>query len=172
MEYKDLELNNKRIRVYKDGNVHHFRTKNGEYTTPFDEPSGSKEYRKKIKSYYIRMEINSKKYYAHRIVAFAFLGLDIKNSKMKVDHKNHDTENNSVANLEVCNDSQNMQNRSNTKGYSYNKKNKKYEVRITINKKTIYGGLFNTEEEAHARYLELKMIHHDYYRDYIFSVNI
>jgi len=169
MEYKDLELNNKLIRVFKNGNVHHFKIEKGEFTTPYIEPSGYKTYRKKTKSYYIRIEINKKKYYAHRIVAFAFLGLDIKNSKMKVDHKNHDTENNSVLNLEVCNDSQNQQNRSNTKGYYWNKKEKKYQVGIMINKKHIYGGSYNTEEEAHERYLELKMIHHDYYREVICS---
>jgi hypothetical protein len=169
MEYKDVELNNKMIRVYKDGKVHHFRTKKGEYTTPFDEPSGSKEYNKLLKSNYVRILINYKKYYAHRIVAWVYLGLDITNTKLKIDHNNHNTEDNSVENLDICSHSQNMQNRRNIKGYTYNKRLQKYEVRITINKKRIYGGVFDTEEEAKSRYLELKMIHHDYYRDVICS---
>tara|TARA_R110001632_G_scaffold55494_1_gene135844 strand:- start:464 stop:976 length:513 start_codon:yes stop_codon:yes gene_type:complete len=169
MEYKDVELNKKLIRVFKNGNVHLFKTKNGEYTTPFDNPSGYKTYRKKTKSYYIRIQINRKKYYAHRIVAFAFLGLDIKNTKLQVDHNNHDTENNSVENLDVCTGSQNKQNRRNIKGYWLNKKTQKYEAHIRINNKRIYGGSYDTEEEAHARYLELKMIHHDYYRYVICS---
>ena len=169
MEYKDVELNNKMIRVFKNGNVYLFKIKNGEYTTPFDNPSGWKEYNKLLKSNYIRMEINKKKYYIHRIVAWVYLGLDIKNPKLKVDHNNHDTENNSVENLDVCTHAQNLQNIKNVKGYSFDKTKQKYQVGININKKRIYGGLFDTKEEAHARYLELKMIHHDYYRDVICS---
>ena len=168
MDYKDVELNNKMIRVYKNGNVHLSRT--GQYSHLFtDKPSGSKNYNKTTKSYYIRIEINYKKYYAHRIIAWVYLGLDITNTKLQIDHNNHDTEDNSVENLEVCNDSQNMQNRSNTKGYYWIKKRQKYQVGIMINKKHIFGGYFNTEEEARARYLELKAEHHDYYRDVICS---
>ena len=169
MDYKDVELNNKMIRVYKNGNVHHFKIKNGKITTPYVEPSGTKVYSKYTKSNYIRIEINYKKYYAHRIIAWVYLGLDITNTKLQIDHNNHDTEDNSVENLEVCNDSQNMQNRSNTKEYYWIKKRQKYQVGIMINKKHIFGGYFNTEEEARARYLELKAEHHDYYRDVICS---
>ena len=165
MEYKDLKLNGKLIRVFKNGNIHRFKIKKGEFTTPVDEPSGWKD----LKSNYIRIQINNKCYYIHRVVAFAFLGLDIKNTELKIDHKNHNTEDNSVDNLEVCTQSQNQQNRSNIKGYRYNKKTKKYQAFIMTNNKRIYGGHFDTEEEAHARYLELKMIHHEYYRDVICS---
>ena len=169
MDYKDVELNNKMIRVYRNGNIFHFKTKKGEYTTPVDNPSGTKVYKKATKSYYIRILINYKKYYAHRIVAWVYLGLDIKNKKLQIDHNNHDTEDNSVENLEVCSNSQNQQNCKNTKGYYWNKEKQKYKAYITINKKTIFGGYFDTEEEAHARYLEIKTEHHDYYRDVICS---
>jgi hypothetical protein len=168
MDYKDVELNNKMIRVYKNGNVHLSRT--GQYSHLFtDEPSGTKEYNKTTKSYYIRISINNKKYFIHRIVAWVYLGLDIKNTKLQIDHNNHDTEDNSVENLKVCTQSQNMQNGKNTKGYCWNKQHKKYQAYIKINRKPIFGGYFNTEEEAHARYLELKAEHHDYYRDVICS---
>jgi hypothetical protein len=168
MDYKDVELNNKMIRVYKNGNVH--LSRKGQYSHLFtDEPSGCKQYCKTTKSYYIRIRINYKLYLAHRIVAWVYLGLDIKNKKLQIDHNNHDTEDNSVENLKVCTDSQNMQNGKNTKGYWWNKEKQKYQVEIQKNKKKIYGGLFNTEEEAHARYLELKAEHHDYYRDVICS---
>ncbi len=168
MDYKDVELNKKMIRVYKNGNVH--LSRRGQYSHLFtDEPSGTKVYKKATKSYYIRILINYKKYYIHRIVAWVYLGLDIKNKKLQIDHNNHDTEDNSVENLDICSNSQNQQNGKNTKGYYWNKEKQKYKAYITINKKTIFGGYFNTEEEAHARYLELKAEHHDYYRDVICS---
>ena len=168
MDYKDVELNGRMIRVYKNGNVH--LSRRGQYSHLFfDEPGGCKEYNKTTKSNYIRTEINYKKYCIHRIIAWVYLGLDITNTKLKVDHKNHDTEDNSVENLEVCSQSQNQQNRKNPKGYYWNKRLQKYEVEIQKNGKKIRGGYFDTEEEAHARYLELKAEHHDYYRDVICS---
>lgn len=39
----------------------------------------------------------------HRAVASAFLGLDLKDTKTQVNHKDSDKVNNAVANLELCN---------------------------------------------------------------------
>jgi len=62
MDYKDVELNGKMIRVYKNGNVH--LSRRGQYSHLFtDEPSGSKSYIKTMDSYYIRIYINNKKYF-------------------------------------------------------------------------------------------------------------
>ena len=168
MDYKDVEFNNKMIRVFRNGNIH--LSRKGQHSHLFtDEPSGYKKYSKNTKSYYMKIQINYKNYFVHRIVAWVFLGLDITNTKLQIDHNNHDTEDNSVENLKVCSQSQNQQNAKNTKGYTWNKNAKKYQAEIRINGKKIYGGLFNTKEEARARYLELKAEHHDYYRDVICS---
>ena len=158
MEFEDIELNDKKLRVYRNGKVHRFIT---DYLIK-ETPSGSKEYHKSTESNYIRVQVNKKRYYAHRIVARTFLGLDIDNPKIQVNHKNHDTEDNSVENLELVTNSQNHFSRRNTKGYYWIEKIKKYEVKIMKYKKSIHGGYFVNEEDAKNKYLELKAIHHNY----------
>ncbi len=158
MEFEDIELNKQKLRVYRNGNVHHFRT---DYLIK-ETPSGSKEYHKSTESNYIRIGVNKKRYLAHRIVARTFLGLDIDNKKIQVHHKNHDTEDNSVENLELVTNSQNHFSLRNTKGYYWIEKTKKYEVRIMKDSKPIRGGCFVNEEDAKNKYLELKAIYHNY----------
>lgn len=51
-------------------------------------------------------------------------------------------------------------NRKNTKGYSWNKANKKYDARIIVDKEFIYLGGFDTSEEAHNVYLRAKKKYH------------
>lgn len=105
-----------------------------------------------------------KDYYNHRIIAKAFLGLDLK-SKLVVDHINHDIHNNSVANLRVITQQQNQFN-TNAKGYykcSYIKTDGTevitWRIHLIINGKQITKCV-KTEEEAIDGYLELKRIHH------------
>ena len=161
MEFEDIELNDKKLRVFKNGNVHRFR--NGQYSHLIQEnPSGTKQYDNHTESNYIRIKIKNKTYLAHRIVARTFLGLDIDNPKIKVHHKNHDTENNSVENLELVTNSQNLFSCRNTKGYFWVETNQKYRVQIVKDGKRIYGGYFVNEEDAKNKYLELKAIYHNY----------
>ena len=161
MEFEDIELNDKKLRVFKNGNVHHFRK--GKYShLIMENPSGWKKYNKSTESNYIRVQVNKKNYYAHRIVAWIYLGLDIDNPKIQVNHINHDTEKNSVENLELVTNSQNQFSRRNTKGYSWNTFHKKYQVEITKDWKKIDGGRFDNEEDAKNKYLELKAIYHNY----------
>ena len=161
MEFEDIILNDKKLRVYRNGNVHHFRK--GKYSHLIKEkPSRSKKYSKTTESNYIQITINKKNYYAHRIVAQTFLGLDIDNPQIEVHHKNHDTEDNSIENLELVSRSQNQFSRRNTKGYYWNKKLQKYKVQIQLDKKRIHGGYFVNEEDARNKYLELKAIYHNY----------
>ena len=161
MEFEDIELNDKKLRVYRNGKVHIFR--NGQYSHLIKEnPSGTKKYDNRTESNYILIGVNKKNYLAHRIVAWVYLGLDIDNPQIQVHHKNHDTENNSIENLELVTHSQNQFSRRNTKGYFWVEKTKKYRVRIHINNKSIHGGYFVNEEDAKNKYLELKAIYHNY----------
>ena len=96
-------------------------------------------------------------YKIHRLVAFAFLGLDIENPKKVIDHINRNRLDNQVSNLRIVSNQQNQWNR-NAKGYT--KEGNNYKARIVINNKKIYLGRFDTEEEANNAYLIAKQIHH------------
>lgn len=111
-------------------------------------------------------------YYAVRVL---YLGGGRKNQKRKkifmhrqilnaqdgeeVDHRNHCTLDNRKQNIRFCTHSQNNQNRnpykntsSKFKGVSWNKRDKKWEVQIMLNGKTIHLGLFFDEIEAANAY--------------------
>jgi len=113
---------------------------------------------------YWQININKKNYLNHRIIANAFLGLDL-NSELIVDHINHDIHNNSVENLRCITIQQNSFN-TNAKGYtkySYIKKDETesiyWVIQIGINGKMIQKRV-KTEQEAIDSYLELKRIYH------------
>jgi len=65
----------------------------------------------------------------------------------EVDHKYHDTLDNRKYNLRFVTDSQNQMNRK-SKGYCWNKKNKKWMAYIKINGKKIYLGYFIDKQDA------------------------
>jgi hypothetical protein len=80
-------------------------------------------------------------------------------SDMQVDHKNGDTLDNRKSNLRVCLKIQNLWNRkkhrNNTSGYKgviYLKNHKKWMARISVNRKRLFLGLFETPIEAHRAY--------------------
>jgi hypothetical protein len=118
-----------------------------------------------IKKYYWQIEINKKHYLNHRLIANAFLGLDLK-SKLVIDHKNHDIHNNSVANLRVVTIQQNNFNLQNVRGFRkriYIKPDGTevitWQIHIGLNGKQITKNV-KTRELAHYGYLELKKIYH------------
>ena len=104
--------------------------------------------------------ISKKDVRQHRIIASAFLGLDINNINIQVDHINGIRHDNRLENLRLVTNQQNSFNATNTKGYSWNKLSNKWQSQIYINNKQIYLGCFEFEEEAHQAYLEAKKIHH------------
>ena len=68
--------------------------------------------------------------------------------------KNH-PKNNNIENLSVMTNQENQFNRR-SRGTSFHKATGKYSAQITLNKKKIHIGLFDTEQEGHQAYLEKK----------------
>jgi hypothetical protein len=109
---------------------------------------------------YIRPRIGGQNVLLHRIVASAFLGLDITETSIQVDHRNGIQHDNRLVNLRLVTHQQNQHNQTKALGYYWDKQNNKWKARIGIDGRTIYLGLFVNEEDARKAYLDAKLIHH------------
>ena len=96
----------------------------------------------------------------HRIISYAFLGLIIEDVKQIIDHIDGNKLNNKLKNLRVVTQQQNLFNNHTAKGYTWSKRNNKYEAQICLNGKKHFFGYFTTEEEARQAYLNAKLIFH------------
>jgi hypothetical protein len=96
----------------------------------------------------------------HRLIASAFLGLDITDLRIQVDHRNGIRHDNRLENLRLVNNQQNQHNQTKALGYSWNKRKNKWRAYITLNGRQIHLGYFDIEEEARQAYLDAKLIHH------------
>jgi hypothetical protein len=114
-------------------------------------------YNKNLKGYYAngRITINKKQklMLLHRFIT------NVSDPKIKADHKNHDTLNNTKENLRVCTHQENLMNRkshintsSEYKGVSWFKRDCKWVAQIMYNNKQIYIGYFTNEIEAAKAY--------------------
>ena len=69
---------------------------------------------------------------------------------------------NRICNLRSVTNQQNCFNRTNAKGYTWNKRHSKWMSKIKVNSKTINLGYYNTEQEARNAYLAAKEIYHKF----------
>ena len=74
----------------------------------------------------------------------------------QIDHKNRKRDDNSIGNLHVVNNQQNQFN-TDAKGYYWDNRSNKWCASIRPNRKNIYIGSFDTEEDAHNAYIEKKL---------------
>ena len=151
--FKLIQIDGCDLICYCNGDIWRYNLKHKKWTKIVSKKKG-----------YWQIGINKKNYLNSRIIAHAFLGLDL-NSELVVDHINHDIHNNSIENLRCITRQQNTFN-TNAKGYNKRiRKNKNgteveyWEIKLVINGKRITKYV-KTVEEARLGYLELKAIHH------------
>jgi len=116
---------------------------------------------------YRTIKVNGKAYSAHRL---AWLYMYGEFPPSDLDHINRDKTDNRILNLRVCTEAQNLHNArkirtkkeltSPHKGVSV-RLDGRCQARITINKKTISLGYFNSEQDAHAAYCKAAKHHFD-----------
>ena len=148
-----ITLNDVKLLVYRNGMILRYSDKGGYHLV-----KGWQELKDlPDKDGYVTISLNGKFYKKHRIVAYAFLGLDISDINQKIDHIDRNRQNNNLNNLRVVS---HQKNSFNTYAKGYSKLRNKFQAQIGINGKHIYLGTFITEEEARNAYLEAKKIYH------------
>ena len=147
----DLVYYNPKLRVYRNGTVERWYSKMGWKLIDSKPDSNG----------YIKITVDYKQNYVHRLVMNCFKGLNEDEGwNAMIDHIDRNPANNHVDNLRIVNNQQNQWN-NDAKGYYYDKRKKKYHATICLNDKPIFLGLFNTEEEAHQAYLTAKLKYHN-----------
>lgn len=147
----EVVVNSQLLRVYRNGDVYRL-LKNGDWRLVANTANTANGYN--------NVRCGNKKYYRHRIIAYAYLNLDINDTKQCIDHINGNKVCNNVDNLRVVSAHENTHNQTKAKGYTWNKSTNKWKAQIKINGKYIYLGEYHTPEEARAAYLAAKLIHH------------
>lgn len=117
---------------------------------------------------YIGIQINGRKYAAHRLAILYVTGLNPMNV---VDHINFVTTDNRISNLRLATKSQNnchrgkqKSNASGYKGVSWDTGVGKWYSRVTYQKKVYCLGYFNNPEDAHKAYVEkAKVLHGQFF---------
>ena len=107
----------------------------------------------------------------HRLLAFAFLGLDL-NSKLVVDHINNDKLDNELTNLQIVtrrlNNTKEFDGKTVYPGVHMDKGRKMYRARIKKEGKYLHLGSYSTPIEAYRSYLtSLKRVDLQAYNYYI-----
>jgi hypothetical protein len=146
MEERIVIIRGLKLKCLEDGSVFVWKDEchKGKLIEPYWRQVGSKE-----KQGYITYHSNiSGAMKLHRIIAVAFLGLDIENLKDEIDHIDGNRSNNNVSNLRIVNHTQNCMNYQNKeiKGV-LPREYGRWRAYINYNKAR-YSKTFKTKEEA------------------------
>ena len=147
----EVEINRQMFRCYRNGDV--FRlSKTGAYRLVNNCKNNSYGYN--------MIRCGGKMIFRHRIILYAFTEFDIYNPKKEVDHLDGNKLNNSLENLTEKTHQGNMHNKIHSKGYTFNKKQQKWQAQIKLNNNHIHLGCYNTRWEARQAYLNAIPIYH------------
>jgi len=131
--------------LYKDGYLFWKNTKHGRSTT---KPISNND-----KNGYCKIRCNNNVYYCHRIIYEMHYGKIPKN--LQIDHIDRNKSNNKIENLRLANSKENSRNKS-SKGFTWSKSSKKWVAQIRVDGAYHYLGLYETEIDAHAAYLQAR----------------
>ena len=109
---------------------------------------------------YNRIRCGNKHYLRHRIIAYAFLSLDITDTNKMIDHIDGNRINNKLCNLRIVSPQQNQWNRTHAKGWCWDKDRQKFKSNIKVNGKSKHLGHFTNENDARQAYLNAKLLYH------------
>lgn len=130
-EYKIINYGNRVFKCYKTGEVYRKKANNTFKqvgTIPHISNGGKRYYRIGTTIDNIVREVK-----IHRILAFAFLNLDINNKQIVVDHIDGNGLNNNISNLRLCSSRENSRNMKNIKGVSVHTSTGRYKASIINN---------------------------------------
>ena len=168
-DYRIVELHGNKLKVYRNGRIEkYFVFKKGSKDRKFKKGDiklieiGSLDKSSGYIRYSLFNESIKKDFKIHRIIAYAFLGLDIDNPTEVIDHIDRNKLNNNVVNLRIVTQQQNLCNKSNIKGYSFVKITNNYRTQITVHRKHIHLGYYKTEICARYAYLTAKSHYHQF----------
>lgn len=141
-EYHQIIIKDSVFRVFQNGKIHRFM-KSGRW----------KEIANKVnhKQGYNVIMIQKKQYMRGRIIAHAYLNMDLEDKRV-VHHINMDRADCNVDNLLINRRSYSQLFCNTNKGWCFNKGKNKYVTLFTQNGVTQKLGEYDTPEEAHARY--------------------
>ena len=146
----EILIEGKKFKCYENGTVERFHIRSNKWKVCHGSPDSTG---------YLKIGINhghmEKK---HRLIAHAF-GINDLTSNLIVDHIDRNILNNRIENLRAITSQQNSFN-TDAKGCCYKKTHKIWEAYIYLNSKKHVLGFYKTEEEAHQKYLEAKIIYH------------
>ena len=156
----EFQIENYRLRATEDGKIERFWKANQFKPDRWKELKAGNNGNDYL---YVNLHLPSRNrnFSVHRLVYLAHNpDWDIYDAKQEIDHDDGNRTNNKIENLKLVNCQQNHFNYTKAKGYSYNKKTKKFEARIGIDGKKIALGCHDTKEQAHQAYLDAKPIYH------------
>ena len=146
---------------YRDGDLYHKKQPRPNNPVDISKPAGyinAEGYRANM--------IKGKSYLAHRLIYQMFNEQwDITDTSQdnSVDHRDNDPSNNNIDNLRVATSSQQQHNcgkyknnTSGTTGVVWHKRDEKWVVRVWVNKKSHFGGLFVNKEDAIAKATQMR----------------
>tara|TARA_R110000823_G_scaffold2934_4_gene11669 strand:+ start:406 stop:906 length:501 start_codon:yes stop_codon:yes gene_type:complete len=114
---------------------------------------------------YIVVMINGINYKAHRLIWVWHFG-DIPKD-LQIDHINRQRDDNNIDNLRLVTNQENQFNRKGTKGYHWNRRDKKWQASIRIKGKKTNLGNYDKEEDAREAYLIAKKKYHNNLIEYV-----